>query len=90
MRSSANDNESFKEAAGSLRFYNPPSDSNTLERVLVGSNSGVQPQKSPEENWRSEDTVPFRSISQSRVTQTFEFTKSNACHAVTRKMTKWF
>ena len=55
MRSSADDNESFKEAAGSLRFYNPPSDSNTLERVLVGSNSGVQPQKSPEENRRIED-----------------------------------
>ena len=55
MRSSADDNESFKEAAGSLRFYNPPSDSNTLERVLVGSNSGVQPQKSPEENRRSQD-----------------------------------
>ena len=36
------------------------------------------------------NTVPFRSISQSRVTQTFKFTKSNACHAVTRKMTKWF
>ena len=55
MRSSADDNESFKEAAGSLCFYNPPSDSNTLERVLVGSNSGVQPQKSPEENRRIED-----------------------------------
>ena len=37
-----------------------------------------------------EATVPFHSISQSRVTQTFEFTKSNACHTVTGRMTKWF
>ena len=54
MRSSVDDNESFKEAAGSLCFYNPPSDPNLLERVPVGS-SGVQPQESPEENRRSED-----------------------------------
>ena len=54
MRSSVDDNESFKEAAGSLCFYNPPSDPNTLERVPVGSSS-VQPQENPEENRRSED-----------------------------------
>ena len=35
-------------------------------------------------------TVPFRSISQSRVTRTSEFTNSNACHAVTGTLTKWF
>ena len=36
------------------------------------------------------DTVPFHSISRSRVTRTFGFTKGNACHAVTGKMSKWF
>jgi hypothetical protein len=62
MRSSVDDNESFKEAIGSLCFYNPPSDPspNTLERVTVpvGSNSSMQPQESPEENRTrgSEDT----------------------------------
>jgi hypothetical protein len=61
MRSSVDDNESFKEAVGSLCFYNPPSDSNTLERVPVGSTSSMQPQECPEENWtrRSEDSICF-------------------------------
>ena len=36
------------------------------------------------------NTVPFHSISRSRVTRTFGFTKGNACHAVTGKMSKWF
>jgi hypothetical protein len=62
MRSSDDDNESFKDAIGSLCFYNPPSDPspNTLERVPVESNSSMQPQESPEENWtpRSEDNNP--------------------------------
>ena len=35
-------------------------------------------------------TVPFHSISQSHIMQTFKFTKRNTCHAVTRKMMKWF
>ena len=39
MRLSFDDEESFKEAAGSLRFNNPPSDPDTqgLQRVPVGS-----------------------------------------------------
>jgi hypothetical protein len=59
MRSSVDDNDSFKEAVGSLCFYNPPSDPspNTLERVPVENNSSMQPQESPEENQtrRNED-----------------------------------
>ena len=59
MRSSVDDNDSFKDAIGSLCFFNPPSDPspNTLERVPVESNSSMQPQESPEENQtrRNED-----------------------------------
>ena len=61
MRLSFNDNESFKEAAGSLRFNNPPSDPNTLQQAPVGSNSTSsmqpQPEESPEETRRSEDSI---------------------------------
>ena len=35
-------------------------------------------------------TVPFHSISRSRITRTFGFTKGIACHAVMGKMSKWF
>jgi hypothetical protein len=62
MRSSDDDNESFKDAIGSLCFYNPPSDPNTLERVPVESNCSMQPQENPEENRtsrRSEDSICF-------------------------------
>jgi hypothetical protein len=57
MRSSIDDNESFKETIGNLCFYNPPSDPNTSERVPVGGNSSMQAQESHEENRtrRSED-----------------------------------
>ena len=63
MRSSVDDNDSFKEAVGSLCFYNPPSDPspNTLERVPMESNSSMQPQESPEEDRtrRREDSICF-------------------------------
>ena len=49
MRLSFDDMESFTEAVGSLRFNNPPSDPDVLQRV--GSSSSMEPQ--PEE--RSED-----------------------------------
>ena len=57
MRLSTDDNESFKEAIGSLRFNNPPSDPNALQRVPVGSSSSMQLQEGPEarETRRSED-----------------------------------
>jgi hypothetical protein len=59
MRSSVDDNDSFKEAVGNICFYNPPSDPSpdTLERVPVESNSSMQPQESPDEDRtrRSED-----------------------------------
>ena len=60
MRSSVDDNESFKEAAGSLCFNDPPSDPNTMlpcQRLplTVGGNSSMQPQESTEETRRSED-----------------------------------
>ena len=57
MRSSVDDNESFKEAAGSLCFNNLPSDPNTMlpcQRLPVGASS-MQPQESAEETRRSED-----------------------------------
>ena len=43
MRLSFDDEESFKEAAagGSLRFYNPPSDSDTLALQQMGSGCSV-------------------------------------------------
>ena len=47
MRLSFDDPESFKEAAGSLRFNNPPSDPNT---------SNTAPQLVPQGEERSEDT----------------------------------
>jgi hypothetical protein len=53
MRLSFDDEESFKEVVGSLRFDNPPSDPNSVALALqeVGSNSvdSTQPQE------RSED-----------------------------------
>ena len=59
MRLSTDDNESFKEAIGSLRFNNPTSDPNALQRVpvTVGSSSSMQLQEGPEpeETRRSED-----------------------------------
>ena len=39
MRSCADDNESFMEAAGSIYFNNPPGDPNAFERVPVGGSS---------------------------------------------------
>ena len=44
MRLSFDDNESFKEAVGSLRFNNPPSDPNTLQQM--GSSGSMPPQDS--------------------------------------------
>ena len=55
MRLSTDDNESFKEAIGSLRFNNPPSDPNALQRVPVGGSSSMQLQEGPEDTRRSED-----------------------------------
>ena len=49
MGMSFDDEESFKEFAGSLSFYNPPSDPNSVQRV--GSTSSIM---LPQE--RSEDT----------------------------------
>ena len=43
MRLSFDDEESFKEAAGSLRFNNPPSDSSSLQQVE--SQGGMPPQE---------------------------------------------
>ena len=43
MRLSFEDEESFKEAVGSLRFNNPPSDPNSLQQV--GSSSSMPPQE---------------------------------------------
>jgi hypothetical protein len=37
MRLSFDDEESFKDVLGSLRFDNPPSDPNSLDRERVGS-----------------------------------------------------
>ena len=55
MRLSTDDNESFKEAIGSLRFNNPPSDPNALQPVPVESSSSMQLQEGPEETRRGED-----------------------------------
>ena len=41
MSLSFDDEESFKEAAGSLRFNNPPSDTDTLVLQQVGSSSSM-------------------------------------------------
>ena len=51
MRLSFDDEESFKEAAGSLRFNNPPSDPDSLQRV--GSSS-----MPPEEKNEDTDNPP--------------------------------
>ena len=40
MRLSFDDEESFKEAAGSLRFNNPPSDSSSLQQM---ESKGIMP-----------------------------------------------
>ena len=45
MKLSFDDKESFKEAIGSLRFNNPPSDPNTFQPV--GSSSSVATQERP-------------------------------------------
>ena len=63
MKLSFDDNESFKEAAGSLCFNNPPSDPNKTQPEVVpvgsssSSNTSMQPQESPEETRRSEDSI---------------------------------
>ena len=44
MKLSFDDKESFMEAAGSLRFNNPPSDPNTLQRM--GSSDSMPAQGS--------------------------------------------
>ena len=43
MRLSFDDEESFKEAAGSLRFNNPPSDPDSLQQLEVGSMPTQEP-----------------------------------------------
>ena len=43
MRLSFDDDESFKEAAGSLRFNNSPSDSNSLQQEGSSSNTASDP-----------------------------------------------
>ena len=53
MRLSFDDTESFKEAAGSLRFNNPPSDPNT---------SSIPPQLGPQGPEISEHTRPVLEI----------------------------
>ena len=57
MRSSIDDNESFVEAAGSLRFNNPPTDPNTLQQELVGS-SGMQSQEWSENGCFNNPSLP--------------------------------
>ena len=46
MRLSFDDGESFKEAAGSLRFNNPPSTSDTSTLQMGSSTSSMLPQDS--------------------------------------------
>ena len=48
MRLSFNDEKSFKESVGSLRFNNPPSDPDSLQRVGSGSDS-MPPQERNED-----------------------------------------
>ena len=49
MRLSFDDEESFKEAVGSLNFNNPPTDPDSLQRV--GSSSSMPPEE------RNEDII---------------------------------
>ena len=57
MRLSFDDAESFKEGAGSLRFNNPRSDTNsTTDLDDATSSIGVPPQLSPQDQEKSEDT----------------------------------
>ena len=51
MRLSFDDEESFKEAAGSLHFNNPPSDPNSLQGLEVGSSGSIPPQERNEVLW---------------------------------------
>ena len=53
MRLSSDDEESFKEAIGSLNFNNPPSDPDSLQGV--GSSSSILPEE------RNEDNQPLAS-----------------------------
>ena len=54
MRLSFDDTESFKEAAGSLRFNIPPSDPNNT--TTTSSSSSMQPQLEPKGQEIGEDT----------------------------------
>ena len=49
MRLSFDDEESFKEAAGSLHFNNPPSDPNSLQGVGSSSLSSMPSQEKNED-----------------------------------------
>ena len=42
---SFNDEESFKEAAGSLKFYNPPSDTSSLQGMGSSTGSSMLPRE---------------------------------------------
>ena len=48
MRLSIDNEESFKEAVGSLNFNNPPSDSDSLQGV--GSSSSIPPEEGNEDD----------------------------------------
>ena len=60
MRLSFDDEESFKEGAGSLRFNNPSSDLDSLQQV--GSTSGSMPPHERNEDIRF-DNSPSDSVS---------------------------
>ena len=55
MKLSFDDEESFKEAAGSLHFYNPPSanDPNSFQQVGFESSGSMSPQE------RKDDDICF-------------------------------
>ena len=56
MRLSFDDEESFKEAAGTLRFnISPPSDTSTLQQI--GSSSSSSWQWLPQDSERNEDNL---------------------------------
>jgi hypothetical protein len=67
MRLSFDDEESFKEVLGSLRFDNPPSDPNPVALALQVGSSSVPPQErnedidfpsDPNSLWRVGSTPP--------------------------------
>ena len=65
MRLSFDDEESFKEAVETLRFNNPPSDSNTRQQMGSSSSMPLEDSERNEDNTFPSDPISLRQVGSS-------------------------